>query len=108
MAKEVSREKVKEQTERTTLERNRKVTTTELSMIIGSEENSDKNDSVDIKDPDYIPPRGRKPKKHSTAMLELPTKALVKDAASICARLKLSNTAITILYINHGVWRTRS
>ena len=31
-------------------------------------------------------------------MLELPTKDLVKDAASICARLKLSNTAITTLY----------
>ena len=98
ITKELSRAKVKEKTEREKLERNRAVKTSELSSIIGSEKLDEKDDSVVIEDPDYIPPRGRKPKKHSTVMLELHRKDLVKDAASICARLKLSNTAITTLY----------
>ena len=46
--------------------------TSELDSIIGSEKLDEKDDSVVIDDPDYIPPRGRKPKKHSTVMLELP------------------------------------
>ena len=97
--KEVNRKKFKEVTHEIEEERRRKLTGVEVSNVLGEDEESDEsNTQDDSRDPDYIPPRGRKPKKHSTVMLELPTKDLVKEAASICARLKLSNTAITTLY----------
>ena len=56
IAKELSRAKVKEKTERQKLERNRTVKTSELSSIIGIEKLNEKKDSVVIEDSDYIPP----------------------------------------------------
>ena len=45
---------------------------------------------------DYVPIRSlRKPKKADKVMLELPTKDLTKNTAALCARLKLSHTALT-------------
>ena len=77
-------------------------TSAEFSNEVDCEAPADVEDAsiadMTASDPDYIPPRGRKPKRISKVMLELPTKDLLKDASSIAARLKLSSTAVTSLY----------
>ena len=50
-------------------------------------------------DPEYLPPRKvKKPKRLEKTILELPTKDLMKETASMCVRLKLSQILGTSLY----------
>ena len=71
----------------------------ELSSVIGTSSSSSSDDDLVTSDEEYIPDKIlKKPKKLDSVMLKLPTKDLLKDSASICARLKLSNTAIVSLY----------
>ena len=50
-------------------------------------------------DPEYLPPRKvKKPKRLEKTILELPTKDLMKETASMCVRLKLSQILATSLY----------
>ncbi len=98
IARLISQENLKEGEEIEKLRVEKCLTTTELVNILGDEDANEENHSTEDKDSDYVPPRGRAQKKHSKVTLELPTKDLVKDAAPICARLKLSLTTITSLY----------
>ena len=70
----------------------------EAESVIGTETETDGSKSSD--DSDYVPPTRRilKPKKLDNTILELSTKDLMKDMASLSARLKLSQRAATSVY----------
>ena len=84
------------------------LTETELDESLGIDEGEhdasaqtepDLGQGTSTSDPDYIPTRRiRNPKKLDKIMLELPTKDLMKDTASLCARLRISQRAATSLY----------
>ena len=68
--------------------------------LVDTDVDTEESQCTSSSDPEeYIPPaRVLKPKKLEKIMLELPTKDLMKDMASISARLKLSQRAATSLY----------